>query len=307
MCGIIGVYVKRSKHIKKDILSIYQKQSHRGKSGFGILIKKPSGLIFRKRFTKERDMMKDSIWGKISKNDIILFHHRIPTSTPNLKQCNHPLSNEKRNIYLIHNGHINEEDLDLFHYHKFESKIKSRYGKYVEYEVTDSEIAIHYIEEAIKRGATKEEAIKELIEKVYYSSFIIVFRDEHKLYFGSNNQVLKQFVFKKNIYIASETNYLSEDVENTVGYIRQEEIKITPIIVQKRNYWSSWYGEEESTPGKDDFHDFYEEEKPDIILYSEAFKRYKEEALECCGLCKECDMQRNCIYDFQTQGEEDFY
>lgn len=111
MCGI--VYAKRndSKPVQKSLLKRYRNQSKRGTSGFGYIAVKDGRVTGVKRSTTENaitKMLRDE------DSDEILFHHRLPTSTPNLRDCSHPIvvKNDllKYDYYFVHNGVISNED-----------------------------------------------------------------------------------------------------------------------------------------------------------------------------------------------------
>ena len=62
------------------------------------------------RSTTEKGIKK---WLKRYPSDNILFHHRFPTSTDNVKNACHPFSTGdffKTNYVLVHNGHISNDD-----------------------------------------------------------------------------------------------------------------------------------------------------------------------------------------------------
>ncbi|MEK7112985.1 MAG: hypothetical protein AAB875_06765, partial [Patescibacteria group bacterium] len=51
---------------------------------------------------------------ELEETDLIIFHHRIPTSSPNTAKANHPILIENKKLenkyYLVHNGHITNSD-----------------------------------------------------------------------------------------------------------------------------------------------------------------------------------------------------
>jgi glucosamine 6-phosphate synthetase-like amidotransferase/phosphosugar isomerase protein len=107
MCGIIFGSRKDGKPIAKALLKRYRNQSHRGKQGFGYVTITNGKLGDVKRFENENEMEASIIKETAGE---ILFHHRFPTSTPNLAELNHPfvIDDERfANKYIvIHNGVI---------------------------------------------------------------------------------------------------------------------------------------------------------------------------------------------------------
>lgn len=102
MCGIIYARTKRDKSVNNEVIKQYLKQRPRGHEGFGIYDFKYKNLI------------KQPSEGKILKylrshpTDEMLFHHRFPTSTGNVKNACHPFSTKDyfgdTQYIMIHNG-----------------------------------------------------------------------------------------------------------------------------------------------------------------------------------------------------------
>ncbi len=112
MCGI--VYVKREDaYAQKTVVKRFNKQRSRGLMGFGYITVEKGKVEHLKRFETEKEMIK-SIKQETAKE--ILFHHRTPTSTPNISETNHPILVEnnllEHKYYVIHNGMIGN-DLEL--------------------------------------------------------------------------------------------------------------------------------------------------------------------------------------------------
>jgi glucosamine 6-phosphate synthetase-like amidotransferase/phosphosugar isomerase protein len=168
MCGILGVYVNNPKDVSKTLYSILMNQIGRGKEGFGV-VKFRNGSAYRIR-TKSKVLFSVKyidFWNDIQKGDILLVHHRMPTSTSNNVEQNHPIANESKSIYLIHNGMVTDWR-KLYHSlkkegHSFETEIKEpvRYYQYSSYGfntktqkeliITDTEVLVHILEsEGIK-------------------------------------------------------------------------------------------------------------------------------------------------------------
>jgi predicted glutamine amidotransferase len=110
MCGLIFTVSKRGKHTGKRVFDLYKKQAHRGRKGFGYLAIEDGVLKGVKRSTTE-DGIKKFLMN--DKSEMILFHHRAPTSTPNTLRTTHPIfvSNGelKFDYYIEHNGVISND------------------------------------------------------------------------------------------------------------------------------------------------------------------------------------------------------
>lgn len=114
MCGILYGHSFLGNPVNKTILEMFEAQKHRGLKGFGIFDGSHNNII---RSANEDKVLK---WLKKYDSDIIMFHHRAPTSTINVKRAAHPFASKDyfgdSQYVLIHNGHIsNSRDLKKDH------------------------------------------------------------------------------------------------------------------------------------------------------------------------------------------------
>ena len=117
MCGLIHVKRTSGTPAFKAVLKRYHKQKARGSEGFGFVELLDGHVIGVQRAEDEKDIIK-----LLEKSiaDEIIFHHRTPTSTPNLVEATHPIivknKSLKYNWYIIHNGIIyNDSELKKEH------------------------------------------------------------------------------------------------------------------------------------------------------------------------------------------------
>lgn len=111
MCGILFGRRLDGLPIAKSLSKRYQQQSQRGKQGFGYIAIKNDKVETIMRAKHEGDILEAL---RKETSSAILFHHRLPTSTPNTLDTTHPIAviNKllKKNYYVIHNGIINNAD-----------------------------------------------------------------------------------------------------------------------------------------------------------------------------------------------------
>lgn len=111
MCGI--VYVKRKDGVPayKSVMKRYHSQKNRGQQGYGYVAIKNNKVVSYKRAPTEHEIVT-----LMQKEDApeILFHHRFPTSTPNIEEAAHPLLVEHTSLshqyFVAHNGVIRNDD-----------------------------------------------------------------------------------------------------------------------------------------------------------------------------------------------------
>ena len=110
MCGLI--YAKRHDHkpVAGIIAKRYKRQAHRGSQGFGYLTLQ--GRTKAKRALHEHEVLEKL---EKEKGSEILFHHRYPTSTENVRDATHPILVANPALtytyYLAHNGIIVNDDV----------------------------------------------------------------------------------------------------------------------------------------------------------------------------------------------------
>lgn len=117
MCGLGFVIRFDGYSARKKIRKIYFAQKSRGTSGYGYVSVEDGKVTPVARATYEKDIME--LLDK-EESSTILFHHRTPTSTPNIVESTHPIvvSNPLlgHDYYVIHNGVItNTEKLKAKH------------------------------------------------------------------------------------------------------------------------------------------------------------------------------------------------
>ncbi len=107
MCGLVIVKKKDGKTTGQRVYEVYNKQRLRGTAGYGYISINSGVITDITRGTTEID-----ISAKLKKDtsDLILFHHRKPTSTQNTIGTTHPIfvSNDELvyDYYFAHNGVI---------------------------------------------------------------------------------------------------------------------------------------------------------------------------------------------------------
>ncbi len=172
MCGIVFVHQnKELGRASKRAWKMYLDQKTRGTQGYGCVVadKNKVNKVYRAQYEAGMETIKRD------HGNMVLFHHRTPTSTPNLEECTHPIfvshDSLEFDYYIIHNGVIsNAEKLKK----KYEEmgfvyttevtttrsyKIgKKRYEDHEEVEFNDTESLAIDLALAIENGSDKLES-----------------------------------------------------------------------------------------------------------------------------------------------------
>lgn len=108
MCGIVYAKSLVGKPVHKTVLEKYLAQRSRGTDGFGFYSPETDRLTHNVREGRILSLLRRN-----RKATEILFHHRMPTSTANVRNACHPFSTKdyfKHNYVIVHNGVLWNED-----------------------------------------------------------------------------------------------------------------------------------------------------------------------------------------------------
>jgi len=253
MCGLI--YGKRAdkQPISKSILKRYKSQSGRGKQGFGYVTVQNNKIENYKRFETEAEMERELLGETASE---ILFHHRLPTSTPNEAHFNHPFhikhKSFKHDYYFVHNGVITNDSVlktkhDKLGYDYMTEEVKTVTtitrtevrGVYDE-DVDVKETAKYNDSEALALEVARYiEGLQENIEAIGSIAFICIQTDKKgnvkKLFYGRNDGnplIVERDKNAKMFFLKSEGAGYKMDADEIVSVdalTGESEIENTPV------------------------------------------------------------------------------
>lgn len=259
MCGLVGVWSKKGRPVKDRVIDLYTRQKKRGTDGFGYLAIHKGKLVNIGRAKTEAGIK--SLLNKETA-EIILFHHRFPTSTVNTIGTTHPIKVENDELeydyYFAHNGVItNHSWLKSVHeklgyiYHTEHTEVESvRYSdgrveliedkkvKYLDSEALAIELARFCdgkSDEIDARGAVAFWGIR-LIKGT---------NDVDRIYFGKNmGRDLKTDRNRKFFSISSETGGDLECMKMFFWNMSENQLyeedliidKATPVVTSRVGY-----------------------------------------------------------------------
>lgn len=101
MCGIVYYKSLLKENVVPNVITRYYQQRNRGTEGFGFYIPQMNRLTHNVREARILDLLRNT------ETPEVLFHHRMPTSTPNVRNACHPFSTGNffnHNYVMVHNG-----------------------------------------------------------------------------------------------------------------------------------------------------------------------------------------------------------
>ena len=213
MCGIIAAFktTKTKTPVNTSIIDQYQNQYSRGEEGFGIIRIDPKQNIEIDRACEPSKFLIDLY---LKPSNMIIIHHRHPTSTHNKLDQTHPLTishkSLKHDYQIIHNGIISNDD----ELHKKHLKLNFKYKtEYIDY--------TYYHPEGITKWNDSEALAIELalfiekqtniIDTKNNAAFIILQIDKKtkkakQVFFGKNDSTsaLNMYKLKQQLFLSSE-------------------------------------------------------------------------------------------------------
>lgn len=257
MCGIIWAKRLDGKPAKKSIRKRYENQKSRGTQGYGfveIMDDKESGVkncVYLANRAECYYEIEPVLEG--SESTDIFFHHRTPTSTPNLVEATHPILVQNNKLmpkycyYVTHNGMIRNAD---------ELKKKFEEEGYIYTTAMEQQIVTREKSYAVKNSekfndseslaidvAKMIEALEQDKEYVMQSTGSIAFMalqfdgntsEAKAIYFARNNyNPLKLDIQKERIIVASEGHGVEVKAHTLYkfDYSTNEVTEVKPLAV----------------------------------------------------------------------------
>lgn len=236
MCGLIyGRSKNQVRPINKTIIKQYLKQKNRGTEGFGVY-----DIDFEKlvKETKETNIIR---WLKKHPSMELLFHHRFPTSTDNVRNAAHPFSTKDyfkdKEYILIHNGVIRNTERLADEHGTREIIYQSAQpdGRFNDSEALLWDIAL-YLEGEIESPHSEGSVAFICIEKDKKNP------EKNKLHYfhNSGNPLFKRDT-NKFFVLASEANSNQDESVPTgtlFSYKYEDKITDERILILPQNNWN---------------------------------------------------------------------
>lgn len=223
MCGIFGV--TNDKNAPQTILSGLKRLEYRGYDSWGIVVKGHKHLEVEKhtgKISSSKTILKPSNLG--------VGHTRWATHGGVTDQNSHPHLDCTKKLAIVHNGIIDN-------WQELKSKIKNH--KFISQ--TDSEIAVHLLEDELKKQPDLFKAFTKVFPKIHgYNALISVHQGFPYLVAGKTGSPLVIGVLKGNNLIASDVSSLlplTQDVvfmeDGQIVKIESDKIEIFDALTRK--------------------------------------------------------------------------
>jgi predicted glutamine amidotransferase len=195
MCGIVYAESFDGSPVNNLVFDQYAKQRNRGTQGFGIFDGQELNMVHE---ANEEKIVK---WLSKYDSNLLLMHHRFPTSTINVKRAAHPFSTKDyfgdTQYILVHNGGIRNA-FELYEEHE---KLGIEYYSVLQdYTFNDSEALLWDFALTIEG---KQEKLKSK-GGIAFICLKLVKGKLERMYFGRNYNPLNMLRTKQGISLASE-------------------------------------------------------------------------------------------------------
>jgi len=214
MCGIVGYIGK--KQALPILMEGIKRLEYRGYDSAGVVVidKKGNDICCKKKGRIEN--LERLVSGKISDGNIGIVHTRWAThGVPSDKNA-HPIWDCNKNIYLVHNGIIENAKT-------IKEELKNKGHKFIT--ETDTEVLSHLIEDNFK--GSLEEAVKKSLKRATgaYAIAVISKKDSGKIVFARNSSPLIVGLGEGENFIASDAAAILSHTRKVI-YLNDGEIGI---------------------------------------------------------------------------------
>jgi glutamine---fructose-6-phosphate transaminase (isomerizing) len=211
MCGIVGCVGKEN--VSKTLLNGIRKLEYRGYDSCGIAISNENNVMLKKdvgdisKVNKKLNFL--DMNGKIG-----MAHSRWATTGKVTKTNAHPHFSNDKNIFLVHNGIIEN-------YEEMKKDLVAKGYKFIS--ETDSEVIVHFIDEGLKQGLTPNEVMKNFIDTARGTFAVLWFeKNKNKLYAMKRDSPLVLGLCDNKLILASDIYAFSNETNKAIFFDDEE-------------------------------------------------------------------------------------
>lgn len=249
MCGIVYAQSFLGLPVNNAVLDQYDKQKTRGMEGFGVYDGEYLNMVHA---TTEDKILK---WLCKYDSNLLLMHHRYPTSTVNVKRAAHPFSTKGHfgdtEYILVHNGVMRNHD-DLFEEHQEQG---------IDYQSLLDDWTFNDSESLLWDFALTMEGQQEDMHSIGRIAFVCLKKEQGKLttlYFGRNSSPLNMELDDEGLMLSSEGPGTSIKAQTLYAFDYQtRELTEQPMTFREypalsaydTHYRGSWHDDEDDGYG----------------------------------------------------------
>ena len=199
MCGIIGM---ASRNFSSDeALDMLKRLEYRGYDSFGIVTDRG---LFEKEVGEIKPVRSDMC-------SLAICHTRWATHGGVTKQNAHPHTDCSGNIFLVHNGIINNYE-----------EMRKNLGSHEYTSQTDTEVIAHFFEEALKKGSVKEAVADFFMKAQGEFAIVMMIKGDRNLYAMKRGSPLSLGLLKDGNVLASDIYAFSDKTEKAIFFNENE-------------------------------------------------------------------------------------
>jgi glucosamine--fructose-6-phosphate aminotransferase (isomerizing) len=198
MCGIIGIVGKNGDNVVSQIIDGLEKLEYRGYDSAGVAVISGEKII-RERTVGKLQNLKIKLNDSVISGSLGIGHTRWATHGKPTESNAHPIIS--KNVAVVHNGIIENYK---------ELKFDLQNDGYIFETETDTEVAAHFLQREIDRGASSKNALESLlkcIEGTY--ALAILFLAEPDTLFAARNRSPLLVGRGKNFCVGSDASSIS--------------------------------------------------------------------------------------------------
>ncbi len=217
MCGIVG-YIGNKNAVSVGLDGL-KRLEYRGYDSAGMASLEKTGRIYCEKLAGRVAVLDDKLSRKRPESNIAIMHTRWATHGKPTSKNAHPHWDCKKEIFVVHNGIIEN-------YKELKEKLEKQGHKFIS--ETDTEVLPHLIENFFRGNL--EEAVRRALKLVKgtYGIAVISQNDPGKIVIARNSSPLLVGIGKDEYIIASDASAVISYTKNVV-YLKDEEIGvITP-------------------------------------------------------------------------------
>ncbi len=229
MCGIVYYKSFDGRNVSKKVLKQYNRQRDRGTEGFGYYMPETNRLAHNAREHRIKRLLKRE------QATEVLFHHRWPTSTDNVRNACHPFSTKdtfEHNYVMVHNGIVHND-------YQLQNRHEDMGIKYVSEQAdgrfNDSEALLYDV-------ALYLEGLQDKITAEGSIAFVMIENDQSgtpiNLHFARNSGSPLKMSFTDAILSLSSEGIGDNILPDTIYSFNYatEKLTLTPMVIPEYNY-----------------------------------------------------------------------